>query len=81
MANTTYKPVSVGDWMLTALLMSIPVINIILLFVWAFGNNTAISKANWAKAMLIWMLISIALYAILILIFGLGALGLAAAAS
>lgn len=56
--------VSVGDWILTFLLMLIPLVGFIMLFVWAFGNNTSESKANWAKAALIWYLISIALVVI-----------------
>lgn len=51
------KPVGVGNWMVTYLLMCIPLVNLILLLVWAFGSNTPVSKANWAKATLLWMLI------------------------
>jgi hypothetical protein len=57
-------PVSVGEWMLTMLVCVIPVVNIVMLFVWAFGSNTNASKANWAKASLIWMLIGL-IFAIL----------------
>ena len=74
MENNTYKPVSVGDWMLTYLLLCIPLVNIILIFVWAFGCNTPISKSNWAKALLIWTLIGIVFYALLFLVVGLGAI-------
>ena len=49
--------VSVGDWMLTIFIMAIPFINIIMLFVWAFSGGPNKSKANWAKASLLWMLI------------------------
>jgi len=66
MTTDTYRPVSVGNWMLTMLLMSIPLINIILLFVWAFGSDTEVSKANWAKAALIWLLIGIIPMALLL---------------
>ena len=48
------NPVSLGDWMITMLLMCIPLVNIILLFVWAFGGDAKKSKSNWAKASLIW---------------------------
>lgn len=58
-------PVSVGDWMITLLIMYLPIINIIMLFVWAFSGNINVSKANWAKATLIWILISIILFALL----------------
>jgi len=60
--QTSEKPVSVGDWMVTILLMAIPLVGFIMLFVWAFGGNTPASKANWAKATLIWMLIGIVLF-------------------
>ena len=52
---------STGQWVLTLFLMCIPVVNIVLLFVWAFGSNTAESKRNWARANLIWILIGIVL--------------------
>ena len=44
--------VSVGNWLLTFVLMSIPLVNIIMLFVWALGSGP-VSKQNWAKAVLI----------------------------
>ena len=49
--------VSIGDWIITFILMVIPIVNLVMLFVWAFGGNTPESKANWAKARLIFMLI------------------------
>jgi hypothetical protein len=55
------KPVSVLDWILTLLIISLPFINLIMLLVWAFDSSTNPSKANFAKASLIWMLISVAL--------------------
>ncbi len=62
-------PVSVGDWIVTILLMCIPCVGLIMLFVWAFSGSTPASKANWAKAQLIWMLIfiviSIIMYSVL----------------
>lgn len=53
--------VSFKDWMLTIFLLAIPVVNLVLLFVWAFGGNTSASKSNYAKAALVWMLIGIVL--------------------
>ena len=52
-------PVSIGDWVLTILLTLIPCVNIIMLFIWAFGSSAPKSKSNWAKAQLIWTLICI----------------------
>ncbi|MDG2250908.1 MAG: hypothetical protein P8N11_08730 [Gammaproteobacteria bacterium] len=53
--------VTTGNWIITYLIMCIPLINIIMLFVWAFGGGAQASKANWAKASLIWIVISIIL--------------------
>lgn len=67
--NQNETPNSVGDWVLTLFLMCIPCVGIIMLFVWAFGSNTNVSKSNWAKAQLIWVaiaiVVSIILYAVL----------------
>ena len=72
MDNSTYTPVSVGNWMLTYLLMCIPLVNLILLLVWAFGSNTPVSKANWAKASLLWLVIAIVFYVLLFMVIGIG---------
>ena len=63
-------PISVGDWVLTILILAIPIVNIIMLFVWAFSSDYSKSKSNFAKANLIWLLISIALAVIFFVIFG-----------
>ncbi len=55
------EPVSVTDWLITYLIMAIPLVNIVMAFIWAFGENTKPSKANWAKAMLIISLIALVL--------------------
>lgn len=59
MQDYQQAPVSFGNWMLTLFLTFIPIVNIIMLLVWAFSSSTPASKANWAKAALAWMLISI----------------------
>ena len=79
MNDTNDTPVSIGDWMLTYLLMGIPVVGFILLLVWAFGGNTPVSKANWAKASLIWGVIVIAIYAVMFAMFGAAIIAAAAA--
>ena len=63
-------PISVGDWVVTILVTTLPIIGIIMLFVWGFGSGTPISKANYAKAALIWVAISIVLSFLFFAIFG-----------
>ena len=65
----TEKPITVGDWMITMLIMCIPLINIVMIFVWAFGGNTPPSKVNWAKATLIWIVIGIIISVIILILF------------
>lgn len=65
--------VRLGEWMLTIFLAAIPVVNIIALLVWAFSSSTKPSKQNWARAILIWMLIA------MVIGFGMGVLGLGGA--
>jgi len=60
--TSKYQPMSIGNWIVTYLIMIIPIVNIVMLFVWGFGDNTQPSKANWAKATLIWFSIFIVLY-------------------
>ncbi|NEU59447.1 hypothetical protein DC345_05675 [Paenibacillus taichungensis] len=58
--------------MLTLFLMMIPLVNIIMLFVWAFGDSNP-SKANYAKASLLWAAIGIVVYILVfVLIIGAG---------
>ena len=65
---------SVGDWMITYLITAIPLINIVMLFVWAFGDSPNKTRGNWAKANLIWVAIIMALYLFFFLILGIGAM-------
>lgn len=41
-----------GQWLITLIITMIPLVNIIMLLVWAFGSSAPASKQNWAKALL-----------------------------
>ena len=47
-----------------ALILAIPLVNIVMLFVWAFGGGVNKTKANYCKASLIWIAIAIAMWII-----------------
>ncbi|MCD8043258.1 MAG: hypothetical protein LUE98_18615 [Tannerellaceae bacterium] len=51
--NKNISIVSVSNWILTLLVLFIPIANIIMLFIWAFNSSTPLSKSNFAKAALI----------------------------
>ncbi|OJV64372.1 MAG: hypothetical protein BGO41_12165 [Clostridiales bacterium 38-18] len=45
--------VSLKEWIITLLIMMIPIVNIVMVFVWAFGGGTNPSKSNYFKATII----------------------------
>lgn len=51
-----------GEWFLTIFIVAIPIVGQVMLFVWAFGSGTNPTKANWAKASLVWVAIALLLY-------------------
>lgn len=62
---------STKDWLITLVIAAIPIVNIIMFFVWSFGEGTNPTKANWAKATLLLMAILIGLYILFaVIIFG-----------
>ncbi len=68
--NQNVPVVKTSDWFLTILITAIPLVGLIMLFVWAFGGGNNTNKANWAKASLLWMLISIIIGIFIFLVMG-----------
>ena len=65
--------VSVKEWLITNLIMMIPLVNIVMMLVWAFGSNTNPNKANYFKSGLILFAIVMVIYLVLavaVVIFG-----------
>lgn len=56
-------------WLVTSLIMMIPLVNLIMMFVWAFSSNTNPNKANYFKAALILFAIVMAIYLVLVVVF------------
>ena len=61
------EPVSVGEWIITMLIMIVHCVNIVMMFIWAFGSSSKKSKSNYFKAGLIITGIVLALYLILVI--------------
>ena len=68
--NQDQKPMSVKDWLITMLIMAIPIVGFVMLFVYAFGDNGNVNRKNWAKAQLIVLAIVLGLVIIGMIIFG-----------
>ncbi len=73
MSEVQNKPVTVGDWIITIIISAIPIVNIVMLLVWAFSSGTNPSKANWAKAYLVFIAFIIALYFVMFFVIGMNA--------
>ena len=48
-----YKPISVGEWFWTFFLLAIPLVNVVMLLVWALSSGTQPSKKSYAQASLL----------------------------
>lgn len=68
--NSNQKPMSVKDWLITLLIMAIPLVGLIMLFVYAFSDNENLNKKNWAKAQLIFLAVIMSLMLLFFILFG-----------
>ena len=59
--TTTEDVTTIGNWIVFMLLTSIPIVNIIMLFVYAFSNSKP-SRANLAKLQLLLLAIIIGIF-------------------
>ncbi len=64
------KPMSVKDWLITLVIVAIPLVGFIMLFVYAFSDSENVNRKNWAKANLILLAIIFALVFLVFVIFG-----------
>ncbi len=55
------RPLSVGDWLLTLIVLAIPGLNIILYGYWAFFSNGNRGRINFCRASLIFIIVGFAL--------------------
>ncbi len=76
MSDTTHlqgydqKPMSVGDWLITVVILALPLVGLIMLFVWGFGSSGNINRRNYCRATLILALIIFVLTLLFLFVFG-----------
>ena len=58
-----------GEWLITLIVLAIPCVNIIMYFVWAFGNGNE-NRKNFCRAGLIMMAVDIVLTILLYSVIG-----------
>ena len=59
------RPMTTGDWFFTLLLLSIPLVNVILLIIWACGAGNR-NRVTYCRASILWVVVAIVIYALII---------------
>ncbi|PTY07800.1 hypothetical protein DB347_06125 [Opitutaceae bacterium EW11] len=75
--NNPDRPLSTGEWVVTLLVLMIPLVNFVMYFVWAFADGN-VNRRNFCRAQLIIMAVALGLVLVIgiaVLLFG----GIAAA--
>lgn len=54
------RPLSTGEWFVTLLVLALPIVGLIMHFVWAFGDGN-LGRRNFCRAALLWLVVGIAL--------------------
>lgn len=67
------RPLSVGDWFVTILILAIPIVNIVMYFVWALSSTGNVSRRNFCRASLLWAAIGFGIMLLFLVFGGLGA--------
>jgi hypothetical protein len=55
------KPMTLGEWIITMIVLAIPCVGIVMMFVWGFGQGGNTSRKNYCRAALIFAAIGIVL--------------------
>lgn len=55
------EPITVGGYLIMFLVMCIPVVNLVVLLLWAFGKNGNVNRRNFSRAALVYIAIGIVL--------------------
>ena len=53
------KQMTMKDWLLTFIVVALPIVGLFMLLYWVFSNNTNLHKKEWAKAILVCLVIII----------------------
>lgn len=57
------RPLTTGEWFVTILILGLPLIGIVMHFVWAFSDGN-LGRRNFCRATLLWLAIVLGLAAV-----------------
>ncbi len=60
MAGADTRPLTLGEWMITLLVLWIPLVNIIMYVVWAISDTGNVNRKRFCQASILWFLIVVA---------------------
>ncbi|MBR4985637.1 MAG: hypothetical protein IKY83_07855 [Proteobacteria bacterium] len=69
-SNNTESVVSTGSWFVFMFLMTIPILNVILVLVEAFGSGSNKNKQNFCRAAILWVVLGIVGIIVCAVLFG-----------
>jgi hypothetical protein len=64
------SPMSVKDWFITLLILAIPMVNLVMYLVWAFGSYGNLNRRNFCRAGLLMFALAVGIFLIFSIIFG-----------
>ena len=68
--NVDTRPITVGGWMLTLLVLAIPIVNLVMYLVWALDGSGNVNRRNFCRASIYWFLIILGIYILLMALIG-----------
>lgn len=54
------KPLTTGEWFVTILVLGLPMVGLVMHFIWAFGEGNR-SRRNFCRAALLWIAVALGL--------------------
>jgi len=55
--ETDTRPMALGDWMITLLVLAIPLVNLFMYLYWAFSKTGNVNRRTFCQACILWFLI------------------------
>ncbi len=63
--ETETRPMTVGDWMVTLLVLAIPLVNLFMYLYWAFSTTGNVNRRTFCQACILWFLIIAAAFIVI----------------
>jgi len=66
-------PLSVKDWLITLIVLTIPFVGLIFLLYWALSNSSNLNRKNYCLAVIIYQIaLSVLVFLIIVVLFSMG---------